>query len=134
MKSASATRNLGGAFGQMFELAPALDEASIDLVHRIRHEVYCMDLGWEPPRANGLEIDAYDWHSVHCLLRRRDNGEAVGCTRLILTRPDEPAHPLPFEDSCREVIDRALIDPARLPRKELGEVSRLAVLHGFRQR
>ncbi|MDN3919583.1 PEP-CTERM/exosortase system-associated acyltransferase [Roseateles violae] len=118
----------------MFELVPALDEASVESVYRIRHEVYCRDLGWEPVRENGLECDVYDRHSVHCLLRRRGSGEPVGCTRLILTRPDAPGAPLPFEQSCRDVIDRSVVDPARLPRHALGEVSRLAVLHRFRQR
>lgn len=130
----SDRRNLGGTFSQLFELSPALDPASIELVHRVRHEVYCRDLGWEPVRENGLEIDAYDSHSVHCLLRRRDTGAAVGCTRLILTRPDAPQEPLPFEESCRDVIDRSLVDPRSLPRDTVGEVSRLAVMNTFRHR
>jgi len=130
----SSSRNLGGTFNQLFALSPALDKESIDLVHRVRHDVYCRDLGWEPVREDGMEVDAYDRHSIHCLLRRRDTGEAVGCTRLILTRPEAPDAPLPFEDSCRDVIDRSVIDPAHLPRDTVGEVSRLAVMNTFRQR
>lgn len=130
----SDRRNLGGAFSQMFELAPALDKESIELVHRIRHDVYCRDLGWEPIREDGLEIDAYDRHAIHCLLRRCNTGEPVGCTRLILASPDRPEAPLPFEDSCSEVIDRSLVDPSRLPRQEMAEVSRLAVASAYRQR
>jgi N-acyl amino acid synthase of PEP-CTERM/exosortase system len=130
----SGSRNLGGTFSELFVLEPALDPASIEAVHRIRHDVYCRDLGWEPVRDDGLEIDAYDSHSVHCLLRRRDSGAPVGCTRLILTRPDAPYEPLPMEASCADVIDRSLVDPARLPRNTVGEVSRLAVANTFRQR
>jgi N-acyl amino acid synthase of PEP-CTERM/exosortase system len=131
---ASDSRNLGGTFSQMFELSPALDEESIRLVHRIRHDVYCRDLGWEPVREDGMEVDGYDPYSVHCLLRRRETGDPVGCTRLVLTKPSAPLDPLPFEISCREVIDRSLVDPLHLPRHEIGEVSRLAVLNNFRQR
>ena len=80
----SSSRNLGGTFSQLFALSPALDKESIALVHRIRHDVYCRDLGWEPVRADGMEIDAYDRHSIHCLLRRRDNGDA-DC-RMVRTR------------------------------------------------
>jgi N-acyl amino acid synthase of PEP-CTERM/exosortase system len=130
----SDRRNLGGTFSELFVLEPALDPASIELVHRVRHEVYCRDLGWEPVREDGLEIDAYDSHSIHCLLRRRDSGVPVGCTRLILTRPEAPDEPLPIEASCKDVIDRSLVDPARLPRQTIGEVSRLAVTNSFRQR
>jgi N-acyl amino acid synthase of PEP-CTERM/exosortase system len=132
--SSISDRNLGNTFRQLFDLSPALDEASIDLVHRIRHDVYCRDLGWEPVREDGMEKDSYDRHSIHCLLRRRDNGAAVGCTRLILTPPENPANPLPFEDSCKQVIDRSVIDPSQLPRHTIGEVSRLAVMNTFRQR
>lgn len=130
----SDRRDLGHSFDQLFELTPALDDASRELVFRIRHDVYCRDLGWEPVRADGLESDAYDPHALHCLLRRKGSGEPVGCTRLILARPDDPAHPLPFEDSCRDVLDRRVADPATTPRHTVGEVSRLAVLNTFRQR
>lgn len=127
-------RDLGASFQQSFELVPALDDDSIDQVFRIRHDVYCRDLGWEPVRADGRESDEFDRHSFHCLLRRRGTGEPVGCTRLILARPEDPAYPLPFETSCRDVLDRQIVDPARLDRRTLGEVSRLAVMNAFRQR
>lgn len=134
MNTTSSDTNLGSRFEEWFELTPALDPTSLELVHRIRHDVYCRDLAWEAVRPNGLEIDAYDQHAVHCLLRRRDTQAPVGCTRLILTRPDDPSEPLPFERSCRDVLDRELVDPALLPRNDLCEVSRLAVLSTFRQR
>jgi N-acyl amino acid synthase of PEP-CTERM/exosortase system len=71
--------------------------------------------------------------SVACL-RRRGTGELVGCARLIVARPENPDYPLPFEQSSKEVLDRSIVDPARLPRNTVGEVSRLAVLGAFRQR
>lgn len=128
------SRDLGDNFSQVFELIPALDDVSLDQVYRIRHDVYCRDLGWEPVREDGRESDEYDRHSFHCLLRRRDNGVAVGCTRLILARPEDPAFPLPFEISCRDVLDKSIADPAKVPRHTIGEVSRLAVAGAFRQR
>lgn len=126
--------NLGDKFQQWFELIPAFDEATLDQVFRLRHEVYCRDLGWEPLREDGRESDEFDRHSFHCLLRSRSSGEAVGCTRLIVARPEAPHHPLPFETSCAAVLDRSTIDPTRMPRHMLGEVSRLAVANTFRQR
>lgn len=134
MNPSTANRNLGGTFQQLFTLEPALEQASIDAVYRVRHDVYCRDLGWEPVREDGMESDEFDRHSVHCLLRRRESGEPVGCTRLILVRPEDPAFPLPFEKSCRDVFDRSIVDPAKLPRQAIGEVSRLAVVNTFRQR
>lgn len=128
-----SNKELAKNFRQLFEISPALDAASIEAVYRIRHEVYCRDLGWEPVREDGLEIDAYDEHSVHCLLRKRDTGESVGCTRVILPHPDNPYRPLPFELSCAKVLDRTIVDPATMERSSIAEVSRLAVLN-FRQR
>lgn len=130
----ASIRDLGEGFRQLFELIPALDEASLEQVYRIRHDVYCRDLGWEPAREDGRESDEFDRHSFHCLLRRRGTGEPVGCTRLILARPEDPAYPLPFEESCREVLDEALAGPPRSDRRRMGEVSRLAVLNTYRQR
>lgn len=134
MEPKSKTRDLGESFSRMFELIPALDDVALEQVYRIRHDVYCRDLGWEPVRENGLETDEFDRHSLHCLLRRRGTGEPVGCTRLILARPEAPDHPLPFEQSCKEVLDRSIVDPARMPRHAIGEVSRLAVLNTYRKR
>lgn len=130
---AASERDLGETFSRYFELVPALDDAAREQVFRVRHDVYCRDLGWEPERADGLETDAYDPQSVHCLLRHAETGAPVGCTRLILADPD-PSHELPVEQSCRDTIDRQLLDPRALPRQQVGEVSRLAVVRAFRQR
>ena len=130
----SSSRNLGESFSQYFELLPALDDASREEVFRIRHEVYCRDLGWEPVRADGMERDAFDPQSVHLLLRQRTTGEPVGCTRIILADEANPGALLPVESSCADVIDRSIIDPAALPRATVAEVSRLAVMRQFRQR
>lgn len=134
MDSNSSERNLGIKFQELFELTPALDAASIESVYRIRHEVYCRDLGWEPVREDGLETDEYDPYSVHCLLRSRGTAEPIGCTRLVLARAGDASCLLPFERSCRDVIRRDECDPASLPRDDVAEVSRLAVMGRFRQR
>ncbi|NCT84781.1 MAG: PEP-CTERM/exosortase system-associated acyltransferase [Comamonadaceae bacterium] len=126
--------NLGHRFEELFEFSLALDAPSVEMVYRIRHDVYCRELGWEAVRSDGLEMDDYDRHSVHCLLRKRDTGDLVGCSRLVLARPEQPSFPLPFEISCRDVIRRDQLDPARLPRHDVAEVSRLAVMSEFRQR
>ncbi len=134
MNPSSAAANLGERFSQLFELVPALDAISRDQVFRIRHDVYCRDLGWEPAHQDGRESDAFDSHAHHCLLRRRDGGEPVGCTRLIVADPEDPMAPLPFEDTCRDVLDRSIADPRSIPREAIGEVSRLAVVSGYRRR
>ncbi len=127
--------SLAHGFRRYFRIDTALDEALHDDVYRIRHEVYCEDLGFEPIRPNGRETDVYDAHSIHCLLRTVDAPhERVGCARLVLTNPHSPRDPLPFEYACAEALDRSIIDPASLPRDRIAEVSRLAVRRTYRRR
>lgn len=126
--------NLGAGFQKYFEVVPAHNEALRRSVYRIRHEVYCRELGFEPLRPDGLETDDYDRHSLHCLLRTADGAHDVGCVRIVLARPEDPAHPLPFERTCAASLDRSIVDPAKLDRSRIAEVSRLAVARQFRRR
>lgn len=122
-------------FRQYFRLLEADTAALQGDVFRVRHEVYCEELGFEPPREDHMERDEYDAHSLHCLLRRiTADEEPVGCARLVLTRPGDPDYPLPFERTCATALDRSIIDPARLPREDVAEISRLAVRPAFRRR
>jgi N-acyl amino acid synthase of PEP-CTERM/exosortase system len=117
-----------------FEIVPAFSDALKDEVYRIRHQVYCEELAFEPQRPNRREHDEYDAHSLHLLLRGVQIGEFIACTRIVRTRPENPHYPLPFEKTCAATLDRAIVDPAKLPRDTIGEVSRLAVLARFRKR
>ncbi|MFT3759316.1 PEP-CTERM/exosortase system-associated acyltransferase [Thauera sp.] len=127
--------NLGYGFRKYFRIDAAQNETLRDQVYRVRHEVYCEELKFEPERPDRREIDAYDAHSLHCLLRGVDEPYTlVGCTRLVLANPDEPDAPLPFERTCAGTLDRSIIDPAKLPRGRIAEVSRLAVCSRYRRR
>jgi len=121
-------------FEQYFEVVPATTPELTDAAHRVRHQVYCRELGWEPVRPDGRETDAYDPYSLHCLLRSVRTGEDVGCVRIIRAKPDEPAFLLPFERACANTLDRSIIDPQKLPRATIAEVSRLAVIGKYRRR
>ena len=121
-------------FEQYFEIVPALDALTRDAAYRIRHEVYCEDLAFEPIRADGRERDEYDNHALQCLLRHRPSGEFIGVTRLVLPERSTPDSLLPFERTCAGVLYRGTLDPARMPRHRIAEVSRLGVVRGFRRR
>lgn len=125
---------LGKAFKQYFEIVPALSDALKDEVYRLRHQVYCEDLAFEPPRPDKRERDDYDAQSLHLLIRSVQVGDFIGCTRIVRTRPEDPHQPLPFEKSCAATLDRSTVDPAKLARDTIGEISRLAVISRFRKR
>ena len=126
--------NLGASFRRYFEIVPALTDELREHAFRIRHQVYCEELGYEAPRPDRRETDEYDDQSLHCLIRSVKTGEFAGCTRLILCRPGNAEYPLPFERTCAESIDRAILDPQALSRSRIAEVSRLAVISRFRTR
>lgn len=122
------------SFSQYFEIVPALSDALKDHVYAIRHRVYCEDLAYEPRRPDRRERDEHDAHSLHLLIRSVRSGEFIGCTRIIRPSAQAPNEPLPFERVCAQALDRSVVDPARLPRDAIAEVSRLAVVADFRRR
>lgn len=126
--------DLGQSFKRYFEIVPALTDELREQAFRIRHQVYCKELNYEPIRADGLETDEYDGQSLHCLIRSVTTGVYVGCTRLVLARSDDPSRALPFEKTCAGTLDRSAIDPQTLPRRTIAEVSRLAVISAYRAR
>ena len=106
--------DLGESFKRYFEIVPAVTEELRREAFRIRHQVYCEELGYEPLRADGLEVDEYDDQSLHCLIRSVATGAYAGCTRLVLTRSDDPSQLLPFEKICAGSLDRSLVGSAPL--------------------
>lgn len=126
--------NLGEGFKKYFAIVPALTDDLRREVYRIRHKVYCEELGWEPRRPDQMERDDHDSHALHCLIRSVSTGDFVGCSRLVLTPAGDPHHPLPFEKSCAATLDRSIVDPRTLPRHTIAEFSRLAVIARYRRR
>jgi N-acyl amino acid synthase of PEP-CTERM/exosortase system len=126
--------NLGVGFRKYFVALPALNDELKRAAYRIRHSVYCEDLGYEALRADGLETDEYDAQATHCLLQGVVDPQYVGCIRLVVPRRDDPQRPLPFEVLCGTTLDRTVIDPGSLPRDRIAEVSRLAVIRQYRRR
>lgn len=133
------TPNLADGFSKYFRIDAAITTTQREAVFNIRHQVYCEDLKYEPERADHRETDEHDANSLHCLLRTAGpTPEPVGCTRLVYARAGASAgasdYLLPFERTCAQTLDRTIIDPARLPRERIGEVSRLAVVAAYRRR
>jgi N-acyl amino acid synthase of PEP-CTERM/exosortase system len=126
---------LGDGYRQYFEMMPALETDRIGDVHFIRHDVYARELGFEAVRPDQRETDKYDRHAVHCLVRTINEPKRLaGCARVVLTDPQEPQALLPLELYCRDSIDRTIIDPTKLPRNKIAEISRVAVMGEFRRR
>lgn len=121
-------------YRQFFKVVPALSDALRAENYRIRHEVYCRELGFEQVRPDGLEADAFDEQSVHCLVQSVSTGTYVGCARLVMLDPELPLTRLPLEIACENTLDRSIVDPLALDRSRIAEISRLAVIGSYRRR
>jgi N-acyl-L-homoserine lactone synthetase len=87
---------------------------------RLRYQVYCVERCFESS-GTGVEHDKFDVRSRHIVLRRRDNGEVVGTTRVVLYNPDAPGDSFPMQG----ILDASLLHG--LPIVTTAEVSRFAI-------
>ncbi|GGD75137.1 hypothetical protein GCM10011357_32660 [Lacimicrobium alkaliphilum] len=99
---------------------------------RMRHQVYCEELKFEPERASGMETDDFDPHSHHCVIEHKPSGNFAGTVRIVYSGSGNEL--LPIEKYCAEAISLAEHAPWDFPRGEICEISRLAVPDQFRRR
>lgn len=129
-----AYAQLHRSFKQYFQVVPALTEDLVKEAQRIRHDVYCRELGWEPLRDDGLEKDDFDANSLHCLLRSVVNDRYIGCVRLVLPTEFDSGVMLPFQQTCLGGLDAGHPDAQDLKTGAVAEVSRLAIISDYRRR
>ncbi len=125
---------LRSKFKSFFRVVPATSQALINESYKVRHQVYCTELGWEAVREDKMEHDEYDPHALHCLLEDTRRKKYIGCIRLILPNPNNPDQPLPFQISCAGKLDPDVPDPRLRQSYAIAEVSRLAVVGEYRRR
>lgn len=118
-------------FNKYFQLIVASTPELKEEVFRIRYQVYCEELKFEPVEnfPDGLERDADDDRSIHYLLRHRPTGQNVGCVRVVLPEKKNPEAIFPLENLFPHHFDEI-----GRSRNNFCEVSRLAVLSQFRKR
>jgi len=94
--------------------------ALLQEAYRLRHQVYCVERGFEAGQ-NGIERDDYDDFARHAVVRWRQTGEVVGTVRLILPKVPAGGDDFPLQHVCDPAVLRGL------PRATIGEVSRFAL-------
>lgn len=126
--------SLASRFADTFSVIPANTAELRERVYQLRHQVYCVELGYEPRRASMLEHDAFDARSIHCLLFHKASQTYAGCVRLVLPEGDDLDEQLPFESSCSQSLEWDFDAAGQTPRTRYGEISRLAITANFRRR
>ena len=119
--------------------------AQVQEALRLRHQVYCLERGYEPGQ-DGIETDAYDAHSSHVVLRLAACGTVIGTARLILPRAAKRSDSFPMQAVCAGERFSALpfLDTAEISRFSLSKerrgmstaatsLSRLALVRGLVQ-
>lgn len=119
------TYDIAPDFSARYQIVIANTEALRRKVYRVRHQVFCSELGYDMSQSRGHEFDAYDASSLHVLLRQR-NGASIGCFRLVMPQPEGRIW-LPFDEYGVPHVDPRLFDWSGVNRQRTVEVSRLAL-------
>jgi len=119
-------------FNKYFYFSRVNSSESLELVYKIRYEVFCEELQFFQAQEY-LEKDQYDDHSDFCLLIHKETNNPAGCIRLILPPDKTPDFSLPFEHFCSPsaLLDIGHKEPVK---GSFGEFSRIAVPCHFRRR
>lgn len=119
-----------------FKIAKTAEEK--ERVFKLRHEVYCQEIGYQPVGASSrqLELDSHDIHSIHCLLEHKRTGLAAGCLRLVLPDPKAQSEDarLPLQEYGAQSLYHPLYHPAKLPEHQICEISRFTIARPFRHK
>lgn len=110
---------------QAFEISLATQPKERLAAYRLRHQVYCVERGFEAGQ-DGIETDEYDISSSHVLLKHVATGQVIGTVRLVLLRGPHLGGRLPMEKVCFPPALR------QIPRHHLAEVSRFALSKSLR--
>lgn len=119
-------------FSSYLEPVLAVDDDLRESVFKIRHNVYCEELAFEPIHPQGIEKDEFDDYSRHCMIRHINSDQMAGTVRAV--RPLQEDQLLPIEKYCSDSITRDDLRPSQFKRHEVCEISRLAVPKYFRRR
>jgi N-acyl amino acid synthase of PEP-CTERM/exosortase system len=128
-----ANHSLSQYFHDHFRVVIADNQALKEEVFRIRFQVYCQELGFEPVEnfPDEMEQDIYDSRSIHCLLQHKLSNVYAGCVRVISSDVHNPFALFPVEKVCQGGLQ---LDSMEFDRSQFAEVSRLAVKAEFRKR
>jgi len=124
--------NIANHYDKFLNSILALSASQRDEVHRIRYDVYCTELSFEPPNEHEREKDEFDSFSDFCMVQHRSSDVFAGCVRIVTPRESEDQ--LPIEKFCLDSITDQALSPTNFERDNICEVSRLAVPEVFRRR
>ncbi len=115
--------NLAAA-GRDFAVTVAQTPDQLEAAFRLRHQVYCIERGFEQG-AGLLETDHFDRRASHALLMQQSTGRIVGTVRVVAGSQGRGIS-LPMQHYCAADLFRAL------PMGSTGEISRFSISRDLR--
>ena len=119
-RPAAHTMRMLEAAASEFYVATADSPKLLNEAYRLRHQVYCIERGFEASDS-GLEIDAFNDHAPHVVVCRKADHEVIGTVRLVLPQFHKADFGLPIHSLCTSELG------LHVPLHSSGEVSRFAV-------
>ncbi|WP_412971974.1 PEP-CTERM/exosortase system-associated acyltransferase [Glaciecola sp. MF2-115] len=119
-------------FSQFLTPVIANTDYKKECVFKLRHNVYCDELNFEPVREDGLEKDEFDAYSEYSMIQHIKSETFAGTVRVV--SPQKEGQLLPIEKYCLDTITESQYSPTNFERHEICEISRLAVPAAFRRR
>lgn len=98
---------------------------------RLRHQVYCEELNFEPLKPNGLETDCFDNRAWHACISHTQKQQLAGTVRVITSASRTEL--LPLEQNFGALITNPVLSPQNFDRQHICEISRLAVPANIRR-
>lgn len=132
IKASHDAYNIAEHFTQFLQPQVATTQALREEVFRIRHNVYCEELAFEDVKDSKQEKDEFDDQSIFSLIKHKPSSTYTSCVRIVQSEKLEQL--LPIEKYCLDSITNEELHPQRFNRKEICEISRLAVKSDFRRR
>lgn len=124
-------------FIKEFSMKIALKESDLKKSYSLRHRVFRDEFNYSlgTNMAVPFEFDEHDPHSITCIITHKKTKLTAGCVRLVKTSEKEnsPCQLLPIEKNCSTGLTNPSHHPKNHNRKEICEISRLAVPKEFRK-
>uniref|UniRef100_UPI004047A1DA PEP-CTERM/exosortase system-associated acyltransferase n=1 Tax=Rheinheimera sp. TaxID=1869214 RepID=UPI004047A1DA len=112
-------------FPYYFSAMLATNATETSACFRLRHQVYCEELGFEALKPDNLETDAFDTRAMHACIQHNHKQQLVGTVRVITSCNNTEL--LPLEQHFAGLITEHSLAPQRFARQHICEISRLAV-------
>ena len=118
--------SLSENFHRYFRLLFANRKALRRHACKIRHKVYCNELGWEDEIREQIEADDFSEPAYHCVLGHKFSETYARCVPVVTPPPYEFAKVKPFEVHCVDSLKVQTFGLQKLSRGRFKETSRLA--------